>query len=121
MIDGAKALDRRIRSLDLVRVLRIVYIGLCLSVLIDLGLYLVGHHSASIVGLVALAAAFAVGGIGATVLVSRWTTERLNRLRAEAERWRDLYLTLALMILFGFGLGMRTEWVYVHVAVMLSF
>ena len=108
------------RWLDSIRALRIAYIVLCLSVMVDLGIYLLGHRSASILALAGLSIAFALGGIGVTVWVGRLTIEGISRLRGRAARWRDLYLTITLALLFGFGLGMRAEWTYIHIAVLLS-
>ncbi|MFN8562233.1 MAG: glycosyltransferase family 39 protein [Anaerolineae bacterium] len=110
---------RRSAAPGLARALRIAYVVLCLSVLVDLAVYLVDHRSTSLLALAALAAAFALVGIGMTVVTARLLPERVVRLRARAARWRDLYLVGALLILGGFGLGMRPEWTYVHIAVML--
>jgi len=68
------------------RTLRIAFIVLCLSVLLDLGFYLPAHHSISVLALAVLVAAFALGGIAVAILAERLTTESLGRLRARAAR-----------------------------------
>src|SRR5664279_1700134 len=100
-------------TIDRFRVAWIAFLVLCLTLLLDLGLYLVNHRSASVFALTAGAAAFALGGITAAALVTRLSGAGVSRLRARMRRWRDVYLAVTLAILFVFGLGMRPEWVYV--------
>ncbi len=99
----------------------IAYAILCASALLHLALYLTDHRSTALLVLAVVVALFALGGIGASLLVAfRLTPRQLDHLRDRARRWRDLYLGGGLLIGLGFGLGMRPELIYSHSALMLG-
>ena len=105
---------------DQQRVLWIVFALLCALLLPHLGIYLIDHHSTSLIALAAVVTAAAVGGIAVSVIALQLPADRLVALRAGAAGGRDLYLALTLVIALGFGIGMRPEWVYVHAGLMLG-
>ncbi|MBI1258143.1 MAG: hypothetical protein GC204_11785 [Chloroflexi bacterium] len=89
--------------------------------LVDLGIYLVNHHSAALLALAEIALVLTLTGIVASWAVTfRLTPTGLTALRRRLARWRGLYLVVTLLILWSFGVGMRPEWVYAHMGLTLA-
>ncbi|MEO8394623.1 MAG: glycosyltransferase family 39 protein [Chloroflexota bacterium] len=99
----------------------IAFAVLCASVLIDLALYIISHHSTSFLLLAGFLVVYALGGIAAGGWVTaRLTPDRLTRLRERLARLRGVYLAVGLLVTFAFGLGLRPEFIYTHSAIMLG-